>query len=277
MMRSASRQSLDTLRDSEREVFGARVSADTLMSLSGEIYAVANLLVSQPRLRRTLGDPAAPGEARAELAQGLLSGKVDKRVVELVKTAVQLRWSTPWDLADSLEDAGDEALFAAAEKSSKLDTVEDELFRFERIMQSESSAVALLDDAVADPQRRIGLLDTLLADKVHPVTLALLQHAVTSTRKHSVLQAIDNLLAKAATRQERSIARVTSAVALTDAQQQRLEAVLGDMYNRTISVRTAIDPQVRGGLVIRVGDEVIDGSIATRLATARSTIGGQSA
>ncbi|WP_375493145.1 F0F1 ATP synthase subunit delta [uncultured Jatrophihabitans sp.] len=276
MMRSASRQSLDALLDKEREVFGGRISAATLTTLSGELYAIADLLVRQPRLRRTLGDPAASAQRRSDLLEQLLSGKVEKHTLTLATTAVGLRWSTPWDLTDALEDAGDEALFAAAEKDRKLDTVEDELFRFERIMQSESSAVALLDDAVADADRRNALLDELLSEKVNAVTLALLHHAVASTRKRSVLLAVDDLLDKAAVRQERSIARVVSAVALTDAQQQRLEAALTDMYGRTISVRTAVDPEVRGGLVVRVGDEVIDGSIATRLAQARSTIGGQS-
>lgn len=276
MMRSASRRSLDALRDKEREVFSGRVSAATLTNLSGELYAVADLLVSQPRLRRTVGDPAANSESRTQLVDNLLSGKVDKHTLDLVKAAVELRWSTPWDLTDALEDAGDEALFAAAEKDNKLDTVEDELFRFERIMQGESSAVGLLDDAVAGVERCNTLLDSLVADKVNPVTLALLHHAVASTRKRSVLLAVDDLLERAAIRQQRSVARVVSAVALTDAQQQRLEAVLSDMYGRDISVRTALDPQVRGGLVIRVGDEVIDGSIATRLASARASIGGQS-
>lgn len=276
MMRSASRQSLDALRDKQREVYGGRISAATLTTLSGELYAIADLLVRQPRLRRTLGDPAAPAQARSDLIEQLLSDKVEKHTLTLATTAVGLRWSTPWDLTDALEDAGDEALFAAAEKDRKLDTVEDELFRFERIMQSESSAVALLDDAVADVDRRNALLDDLVSGKVNAVTLALLHHAVASTRKRSVLLAVDDLLDKAAVRQERSVARVVSAVALTDAQQQRLEAALTDMYGRTISVRTAVDPEVRGGLIVRVGDEVIDGSIATRLAQARSTIGGQS-
>ena len=65
-----------------------------------------------------------------------------------------------------------------------------------------------------------------------------------------------------------------SAVPLTDAQEQRLAAALSEMYGRAISVRTALEPSLRGGLVVRVGDEVIDGSIATRLATARNALAG---
>jgi F-type H+-transporting ATPase subunit delta len=277
-MRSATRRAFAELRAHEETVFagpGRRaVSADTLTKIAGELYAVADLLVGQPRLRRTLADPATAPESRAELAKTLLSGRVDRHTLDLVQHAVSRRWSTPWDLTDALEGAGDDALFAAAEKGNNLDQVEDELFRFERILLAEGELSALLDEPSADVGRRTTLLDGLLNNKVSPVTCMLLQHAVGSRRKRSIVLAIDDLLEKGAARRERSVARVISAVPLTDAQQQRLADTLGQMYGRAISVRTALDPQVRGGLVVRVGDEVIDGSIATQFAAARAALAG---
>jgi F-type H+-transporting ATPase subunit delta len=275
-MRSATRRAYDALREHEETVLGSgrRVSADTLTKIAGELYAVADLLVGQPRLRRTLGDPATSAESRAELAGTLFSGKVDKHTLDLVQAAASQRWSTPWDLTDSLEGAGDDALFAAAEKAKTLDQVEDELFRFERILLDEGELTALLDEPAADVARRTALLDGLIDNKVSPVTSALLQHAVGSQRKRSIVLAIDDLLEAAAARRERSVARVISAVPLSDGQQQRLADTLTEMYGRAISVRTAIDPDVRGGLVVRVGDEVIDGSIARQFAEARAALAG---
>lgn len=276
MLRSASRQALGELQAREDDAFGGTshegVSGETLTSLADELYAVGALFVAQPRLRRTLGDPATAPEARARFAGQLLGGKIGAKALELVQAAVSLRWSSPWDLADGIESAGDDALFAAAEKSGGLDQVEDELFRFERILQSEGQYAALLDEVSAPADRRRELLSTLLQGKVSPVTLALLRHAVGSERKRSITLAIDDLLEKATARQERSVARVVSAVPLTDQQQERLAAALSSLYGRAISVRTAIDPEVRGGLVVRVGDEVIDGSIATRFAAARAAL-----
>jgi F-type H+-transporting ATPase subunit delta len=274
MMRSASRQALAALQEQEAAVFNGRASADTITGVAGELYSVADLLVAQPRLRRTLGDPATSADARTALLEKLLSGKVSKQTLTLVRAAVGLRWSSAWDLADAVEGAGDDALFAAAERGRSLDRVEDELFRFERILDTEGELAGTLDEFAVDPQRRIALLDSLVKDKVSPITLELLRHAVTSQRKRSITMAIDDLLEKAAARQARSVARVISAVPLTDAQQQRLTAALSDMYGRAISVRTALDPEVRGGLVVRVGDEVIDGSIATRFAAARAALAG---
>jgi F-type H+-transporting ATPase subunit delta len=274
MIRSASRQALDELRKEENAVFDGRVSADTLGKIAGDLYAVADLLVAQPRLRRTLGDPATAPDGRVQLVESLLDGKIDAKALRLVKAAVALRWSTPWDLADALEEAADTALFAAAEKQQKLDQVEDELFRLERILQAEGEAAALLDEFTVEPARRNALLDRLVGNKVAPITLDLLHHAVASQRKRSITLAIDELLEKASGRRDRSVARVTSAVPLTDAQQQRLAAALSAMYGRAMSVRTALDPGVQGGLVVRVGDEVIDGSIAHKLAAARSALAG---
>jgi F-type H+-transporting ATPase subunit delta len=274
MIRSASRQALDALRTEEDAVFDGRISTDALKTIAGDLYSVANLLVAQPRLRRTLGDPATKADGRAELAEGLFSGKVGTEALGIVTAAVRLRWSTPWDLTDALEDAGDTALFAAAEKDDQLDQLEDELFRLERILEAEGEAAALLDEFTVEAPRRIELLDKLVKRKVSPITLELLHHAVTSQRKRSITLAIDDLLERATARQERSVARVVSAVPLTDAQEARLAAALTGIYGRAMSVRTALDPTVQGGLVVRVGDEVIDGSIATRFAAARAALAG---
>jgi F-type H+-transporting ATPase subunit delta len=274
-LRSASRQALDALREQQNSLYeGRKASADALVAIAEQLYAVAALLVAQPRLRRTLGDPATAPEARAGLLENLLGGRLGAEALELAKQAVSQRWSTPWDLTDALEGAGDDALFAAAEKEKSLEQVEDELFRLERILDANGEAVGLLDEQTVDAQRRNSLLDTLVAGKVSPITLSLLHHAVASDRKRSIVLAIDDLLEKAAARQHRSVARVVSAAPLSDAQEKKLAKVLSDIYGRPISVRTALDPDVRGGLVIRVGDEVIDGSIAARFAAARAALAG---
>jgi F-type H+-transporting ATPase subunit delta len=273
MMRSASRRALEELKSAQDQAFGGHTGTNQLADLASELYAVADVLVGAPQLRRTLGDPATAPEKRTGLVDTLFAGKVGDSTLTLVKTAVGQRWSSPWDLTDALETAGDDALFASADKAGELDRVEDELFRLERILAAEGDVASLLDEQTASVERRSGLLDTLVEGKVAPVTLSLLRHAVASQRKRSVLLAIDDLLEQAAARQHRSIARVVSARPLTAEQERRLAAVLTEMYGRAISVRSALDPDLQGGLVVRVGDEVIDGSVATRFAQARAAMG----
>lgn len=272
MMRSASRQAVAVLRERQQAALGGSASSQQLRDLAEELYSIADLLVVQPRLRRTLGDPATAPASRSSVVQQLLAGKVSAPALEVVKAAVEQRWSSPWDLADALERSGDDALFAAAEADGTLDEVEDELFRVERTLTNNGDLAGLLDEQSAPAQRRAGLLDNLIDGRVSPTSQRLLRHAVTSQRKRSITLAIDDLLEHAAERQERSIARVVSAAPLTEQQETRLAAALGQLYGRRMSLRTATDPSVQGGLVVRVGDEVIDGSVASRLASARTAL-----
>jgi len=269
---AASRQALATLRGRVDGVTGRFSTAQGMTGLAQELYDVVDLLITQPRLRRMLADPTTPAEGRADLAGGLFDDKIGASAVQLLRAAVAQRWSSPWDLLDALETTADDVLFGAAEQDGLLDEVEDELFRFERVLSTESRLTTALDDASAVAERRVKLVRDVVGDKVGPITLMLLEHAVASRRKHSVTLAIDDLLELAAARRNRSMARVVSAVELTGQQVSRLAAALSDMYGREINIRAAIDPGVRGGLVIRVGDEVIDGSIAARLASARAAL-----
>ena len=183
-----------------------------------------------------------------------------------------LRWSSPWDLTGAFETMGDDALLRAADQEGRLDDIEDELFRFERIVEASPRLATLLDEMSVPAARRTALLRDVIAGRVHPVTQALLEHAVASTRKRGIDLAIDNLLEAAAARRARSLARVVTAVPLTPQQENRLAAQLTDLYGRQITLRVAIDPSVRGGLVIRIGDDVIDGTVSSRLAAARAAL-----
>jgi len=277
MIHAASRSALAALRERLNDVLETLPSsADgaSYKSLGAELYSAADLLAAQPRLRRTLGDPSTDASSRAELIGSLLTGKLGDPALQLVKAAVSQRWSSAWDLTDALEIIADETLLAAAEKQGKLDDVEDELFRFERILGNSGDLAAALDEAGVPAQRRRALLDSVLNGKVSQITAELLGHAVSSGRKRSLLLAIDDLLEASAARRARTVARVISATELTPEQTSRLGAALSRLYGREINVRTAIDPQVKGGLVVRVGDEVIDGTVAGRLEAARAALAG---
>ena len=65
--------------------------------------------------------------------------------------------------------------------------------------------------------------------------------------------------------QGRAQARVTSAVALSDGQEGRLRGLLRDMLERDVVIEATVDPDIVGGVVVQVGDQIIDGSVRTRL------------
>jgi F-type H+-transporting ATPase subunit delta len=273
-MQAASREALASLRENQVVTDSASLSVDAVIARFDELYSVADVLAGQPQVRRAIADPAADGRARTGLVAALFAGKVSAPVLELLQAASLGRWSSPWDLVDSLELCADEMVFAVAERERALDNVEDELFRFERLLDTEGQLNTLLDEAVVPPPRRVGLLDSIIEGKVHPLTKALLDRAVASQNKRSIAPAVDTLLTMAGARRSRSVARVLAARELTAAQQRRLASALTDLYGRPITVLTAVDPSVRGGLVVRVGDEIIDGSVAARLVAVRQALAG---
>ncbi len=67
--------------------------------------------------------------------------------------------------------------------------------------------------------------------------------------------------------------QVTSAVALTDEERQTLVSRLQQQFGANLSLRYVTDPAILGGMIIRAGDKLIDGSVATRLAEMRQALG----
>jgi F-type H+-transporting ATPase subunit delta len=271
MIGAASRQSLANL-DEQVDAVVRSAQDDALEGIAGELYDVSALLAAQPQMRRMLSETSTEPASRRDLAARIFQGKVSDAAFGIVSAAVGLRWSGPWDLTDAIEIAADRVLLELADRRDALDAVEDQLFRFGRIVDANDELRSHLDEETVPAERRVQLLDSLLGGKADPVSIELLERTVRSGRKHSVALAVDGLLNEVAWRRQRATALVRSAVPLTDEQTQRLSAALREMYGRDLDIRVEIDPAVRGGLVVRVGDELIDGSVAGRLAAARSAL-----
>jgi F-type H+-transporting ATPase subunit delta len=270
-MRAASREAQATLRE-HADALITNGSAKTLYGLAAQVYEFAHIVANEPRLRRVLGDPASDEADRSRLLATLVQGKVAPEVLTLIQGAVASRWSSPWDLSDGLEELGDQLVFGAAERDGTLESVEDELFRFSRVLSAEATLRNPLDDSRVDIERRVALLQSLVAAKVSPATLALLEHAVRSVRLSGLDNRVGQLVEAAAARRHRSVAQVLSAVPLSDEQQTRLASALTSIYGREISVRVEIEPHVQGGLLVRVGDEIIDGTVAARVTAIRAAL-----
>lgn len=267
-MQPASRGSLTAARQRLDE-FADDAGGKKLTRLGDELAAVAELLLVERGLRRSMVDPSASDEARRGLVERVFGSQVSKRTLETVTALVASRWSRSLDLVDALEELGSQALLAVAERDRTLEEVEDELFRFGRIVAAQPRLAELLSDRASPASKRVELLERVLGGKVAAVTMRLLEQVVRSPRERHLDQVAEQLVERAAARRERSVAHVTSPLPLSEEQEQRLADVLSRIYHRQMSLQTELDPDLLGGLVIRVGDEVIDGSVAQRLRQAR--------
>ena len=276
-MHASSRAAMEASREALRaQTSGARsrTRGDALLTLADELFSVAHLLDGQLSLRRALSDASVRPDDRAGLVRRLLSAKVAPQTLEILETVARQRWSRPLDLVEATETLAVEAALDAADARGELDGVEDELFRFSRIVAADDDLGRILGNRSAPREGKAALLDRLLSGKVSPVTERLVRNALTTSHVHNAENEIERLSTAAARRRGRSVAHVVSALPLTAAQEQRLIATLERLYGRTMGLQVQVDPAVLGGLVIRVDDEVIDGSIAHRLEVAGRRLAG---
>jgi F-type H+-transporting ATPase subunit delta len=276
-MDAASRAAMDAARATlEAQTGGARSRnrGEALLALADELFAVSRLLQAQPTLRRALSDASVRPDDRAGLVRRLLGTQVQAGTLEIAETVARQRWSRPRDLVEATGILATEAALDAADARGELDGVEDELFRFGRIVAADADLARILGDRSAPREGRVALLDRLLTGKVSPVTERLLRNYLTGSDVVNAANEIERLSTAAARRRGRSVAHVVTAVPLTPVQEQRLAASLERIYGRTMGLQVQVDPEVLGGLVIRVDDEVIDGSIAHRLEAAGRRLAG---
>jgi F-type H+-transporting ATPase subunit delta len=273
-MQGASRDSLAKLRD-ELSRLSADATSQQLQQLADDVFSVVTLLASQGSLRRAISDPALEPDAKRRVVQTLFGQRLSADALELTSAVAAARWAQPVDIVDALEAVAVEASLGAAEADEQLDEVEDELFRFERIVDSAPELRAALTNRNLPDDRKRQLLHRLLDNKAAKVTVSLVERAVLVPRGRTIERVIEEFTNLAARRRERLIARVTAAVALTADQQERLREALAREFGRDVRLQLVVDPDLIGGVTVRVGDELIDDSVVRHLSTARRQLSGR--
>jgi F-type H+-transporting ATPase subunit delta len=262
-----------------RESYAAateRLAADTgkataaqLATVADEILSVAGLLRAQPRLRRALTDSARSGADRAELLRSLLAAKLSEITVDTLATLVTGRFGTPSELLDATERLGVEALLDSGDRAGDLADIEDELFRFGQIVSGSGELAVTLSDPGASSSRRVKLVEDLLKSKAKPATLRLVELALEGFGGRSFEGSLTRLVELTAAKRDRQVAYVTVATPLTDSEEQSLASKLSDMYGRQVSLKIDVNPAVIGGVSVKVGSDLYDGTILRRLNQAK--------
>ncbi len=269
-MRGASRASYGELR----EHLDAAVTSAVIAELTGdELFAVVRLLDAEHGLRRALADPTKPSHEKDAVARRLLHGRVSAGTEDVVAAAAAARWASPGDMADAIEQLAIEALTLSAQLGGTLDDLEDDLFRFGRVVSGQPGLrTALTGPAGAGAKQ--SLLADLLGGKVSSPSLSLITQVLTHPRGRSPQAALDLCAVIAARRREQLIAVVHVAAELTAAQRRRLAATLAAAYGQGVHINVVHDPAVIGGMSVQIGDELMDGTAASRLAAVRRRLAG---
>ncbi|MGB8391730.1 F0F1 ATP synthase subunit B/delta [Mycobacterium sp.] len=273
-MRSASRQALANLAD-RFSALAKKLDNRGLSTLSSELVSVAGMLNREIVVTRYLTVPAEDAGPRVRLIERLLAGKVGDATLDVLRLAVSERWSANSDLVDAIEHVSRQALLEVAERENKVDEIEDQLFRFSRILDAQPRLAILLGDYAVPVEGRVRLLHNVLesaSSRVDPITAALLAQTVELLRGEPAEESMKFLAEVAVARRGEIVAQVSAAAELNDAQRTRLTDVLGRIYGHPVTVQLQVDAALLGGLLIAVADEVIDGTLSSRLAAAEAQL-----
>ena len=241
-------------------------------ALAKDLFGVTVALDSSASLRRALVDPSRDAKAKRGLVEGLFGPKISAGAISVLNALVSQRWSEDRDLGDATEALAVEAVVASAESGDRVDALEDDLFRFGRVVAADSGLRDALSAQGGDENAKAALVGALLNGKASAETIRLARQAASSPRGRRFDRVLASYLAVAAKRREQLTATVTAAVAMDDAHRSRLAQALTGIYDRPVQINVVIDPAVVGGIRVQVGDEVVDGTILRRVQEAERAL-----
>jgi F-type H+-transporting ATPase subunit delta len=229
-------------------------------SLGDELLAAARIVGGSRQLTSLLADPTIDAGGRGGLVRKLFGPAFDKRTVQLIEDMTASRWSETTDLVDALEEVGIRALAVTADD----EPIDAELFRLREIMSGEPEVELALGNAASPAESRVALVDRLLVN-ASPATRSIARHIVQLPRGRRPIEALEHAERIVADARGRMVATAHVAKLLTDEQLRALEERLATGYGRKIAVNQVLDPAVLGGVRISIGDDVIDGTVRSRL------------
>jgi F-type H+-transporting ATPase subunit delta len=263
----SSRQSLAALRVALDNTLKG-VSAVDASALSSDLFKALVAIDSSTGLRRALTDSSRDSSSKSDLVSDLFKKSLSGQALALLATATSLRWSSPSGIADGIEQIAVEAEAAAANLSDSLDRVQSEIFTFSKLLIENPDLRTALSDRAQSAESKQALLKSIFGSKFCASTSSLLSHSVESRRARSIENTVDAYSHAVTARRNRVNAHIKSSIALSDGQAKKLADSLTKQIGQPVHLNIEIDPSILGGISIRFGDEVIDGTISNRLAEA---------
>jgi F-type H+-transporting ATPase subunit delta len=268
-MGSASRVALEAAKSALAKAKGVtRGTGEQLLSAARDIDG-------STQLRALLADPSVEVAEKSALI-GRIFSSLDAAAASLLGELVSTRWSNSEQLIDGIEQVGIRAIATASNGSGSPDNagLEAQLFEVSRAVSSDPELELALGSTLGAPEQKAALADRLLAKKADPGVQAIVRHLVQSPRGRRIGELLGSAASTVADAGGSFVAIVTAAAPLTAAQLATLASTLTTQYGREPRIAVRVDPAVLGGLRVQVGDEVIDGTIASRLTELRLQLAG---
>lgn len=165
-----------------------------------------------------------------------------------------------------------EALGDLAFEANLVDQVEEELLTFRELLQSRVGFRRVFESQQVKAEEKQRLLKEMFAGKLSRITLNFLLLVVAKRREAYVEGMIDEYIAYANRKRGVVEVELTVAHSLTESQAETLSARLEEVVGKKVRLTAKEDPEILGGVIARVGDLVMDGSVKTRLQRLHETL-----
>ena len=264
-MGSATRVALASARDAL-----TKVAAKDALATGTQLFEAARVIGGSAQLRSMLADPSVAAQDKTSVIDQVFSS-IGAPARTLLAEIVETRWSTQDELLAGIEEVGIRAVASSAATTS---SVEGELFSFGAAVSSDPELELAVGSKLGSPAAKSALVTALLGTKASAQTLAIVDHLVQQPRGRRIGELVRVAAALVADQANLAVATVISAAPISAAQLDRLRAGLAKSYGRDLKLNVVIDPSIIGGLRVQIGDDVIDGSVSTRINDLRLQLAG---
>lgn len=264
-MGSATRQALES---SIRALTALGTAAD--LATGEQLLAAGRVIGGSSQLSAALVDHSADAGDKQGIVDAVFAS-LSTSARSVLGSVVSARWSSVDDLLAGIEELGFRAIASSSPASV---SIESEIFAFGSAVSSDAELELAVGSKLGAPQEKVALVRRLIGSKVSEQTLAIVEHLVQQPRDRRIGELVSYAASIVADEAGFSIATVTTASPLAPAQLDRLAAGLAAQYGRGLRVNQVIDPDILGGVRVQIGDDVIDGSIASRLNDLRLQLAG---
>ena len=276
-MRASSRQALEQGKAVLARQTG--MTAQTCYYWADDLFVLSDLVQGSSRIALALTDPARNLEDRVRLLQALA-----ENLSEVALTTVEGALSaapSAQELPTVIETLGEYAVQRGAQTEGKAIGIADEIFSLERFVRSNQQVRSALSDRNREPKYRVRLLKELFGSSLSRPATTLALRAVSAVNRDSKLEDSVSLTGNLrhmrrdlAAAGDTLVATVQVATPLADAQAERLRDILSRRYQKNIHLQVSIDPSVIGGMKVRVGSQIFDGSLATIIQETKQKLAG---
>ena len=254
-MGSASREALSVSRSAL-----AGLDGTVALEAGQQLLAAGRVLGTSFQLRAALADPSGDSDAKRSIINAVFAS-IGAPARDLLAVIATNSWSTETEFLAGIEEIGIRAL-ALSDPSAG---IEAELFAFGTAVGSDAELELAVGSKLGSDEAKAALVERLLGSKASKQTVAIASHLVQQPRGRRIAELLKFATTIVADEAGLAVATVTTASAISPAQLTRLASALSVSYGRGLRINHVIDPTLVGGVRVQLGDEVIDGSVASRL------------